>query len=85
MSRQMKLVFYLYLLHTCLAEGELPEENSNNGWAVLFVFLGAILFFIVLNYYATGAFEKFYANKPVQNAGQEAEKEELVHAEQLNF
>ena len=48
----MKLVFYLYLLHTCLAEGELPEENSNNGWAVLFVFLGAILFFIVLNYYA---------------------------------
>tara|TARA_B110001450_G_C17598338_1_gene471851 strand:- start:297 stop:515 length:219 start_codon:yes stop_codon:yes gene_type:complete len=72
----MKLVFFLYLLHTCLAEGELPEENSNNGWAVLFVFLGAILFFVVLN---------CYANKPVQNAGQEEEKEELVHAEQLNF
>ena len=81
----MKLVFFLYLLHTCLAEGELPEENSNNGWAVLFVFLGAILFVVVLNSYATGAFEKMYADKPVQTAGQEEEKEELVHAEQLNF
>jgi hypothetical protein len=46
----MKLLLFLCLLHTCLAD-DLPEKNSNNWWFVLFVCLCGVVFFIGLTYY----------------------------------